>query len=504
MERPECLSHVDQDHSGRVERQGTLLERTVECGPIHQLASGARVSLLDTPEVVQGSDFADSIVGSPGDDYIDGGDGADRILAGAGNDSLDGGGGSDEVVGEDGQDVLSGGEADTASDTVLGGQGDDSLAPTSGDYVDGGVGLDSVDFTEATGSVEVDLTNGHFVMPDGPGEITSMELVQGSEFDDRVVTGADTVGVFSGPGNDALEIAATSMVVDGGEGEDALDLAPLAAGVVIDTSTGQFSPANSDQAGSDSLVGSVGGVEVLAGGPGPDTFISSAASSESISGAGGNDTFNVQLDDIVDGGAGTNVLDFSTSPQGVRVNLSTGTIDGVPASTNLANVTTVIGSPFDDTIIGSGLNETIRGGDGNDIINGNLGDDVLDGGAGTDTVSYALGGTGAVVDISLTTPQNTRNGGTDTLTGFENLTGSNQADTLYGTSGVNRIVANNANDIVWGRGGNDDLFGSEGNDKLYGEAGNDLLNGGPETDTCDGGSGTDTHLAGCETRTSIP
>ena len=64
------------------------------------------------------------------------------------------------------------------------------------------------------------------------------------------------------------------------------------------------------------------------------------------------------------------------------------------------------------------------------------------GGSGIDTVSYAnatagTNGQGVTVNLGLTSAQNTIRAGTDTLSGFENLTGSQFNDTLTGTSGNN-------------------------------------------------------------------
>ena len=56
---------------------------------------------------------------------------------------------------------------------------------------------------------------------------------------------------------------------------------------------------------------------------------------------------------------------------------------------------------------------------------------------GTDTVTYLYGvnGTaGVTVSLAAATGQSTGGSGTDTLSGIENLTGSNNADTLTGSA----------------------------------------------------------------------
>ena len=81
-------------------------------------------------------------------------------------------------------------------------------------------------------------------------------------------------------------------------------------------------------------------------------------------------------------------------------------------------------------------------------------------GVGIDTVSYAhaasgANGVGVTVDLSSTKAQNTVTAGSDTLSGFENLTGSQFNDTLKGNAG---------NNVITGLGGNDKLTGAGGND----------------------------------------
>ncbi|WP_414923008.1 beta strand repeat-containing protein, partial [Pseudomonas sp. IT-P294] len=122
---------------------------------------------------------------------------------------------------------------------------------------------------------------------------------------------------------------------------------------------------------------------------------------------------------------------------------------------------------------GSGNNE-LHGGAGNDLLFSGPGNDLLDGGPGIDTVSYAHATAGVTVDLSLTTAQNTGGAGTDTLTGIENLVGSNFNDSLTGDS---------HNNVINGGLGDDILNGGGGDDILIGGLGNNTLTGGPGADT---------------------
>ncbi|QAY84798.1 retention module-containing protein [Pseudomonas arsenicoxydans] len=123
---------------------------------------------------------------------------------------------------------------------------------------------------------------------------------------------------------------------------------------------------------------------------------------------------------------------------------------------------------------GSGNNE-LHGGAGNDLLFSGPGNDLLDGGSGIDTVSYAHATAGVTVDLSLATAQNTGGAGTDTLTGIENLVGSNFNDSLTGDSHNNVINGGLGDDILNGGGGDDFLIGGLGNNTLTGGAGADTF-----------------------------
>ena len=115
---------------------------------------------------------------------------------------------------------------------------------------------------------------------------------------------------------------------------------------------------------------------------------------------------------------------------------------------------------------------------------------MLAGGLGIDTVSYAnatsgANGQGVTVNLALTSAQNTIRAGTDTLSGFENLTGS----------AVQRHPDRNHRGERADRpGGNDMLNGGAGADRMLGGTGNDTYvvdNVGDVVTELDG-EGTDT------------
>jgi len=207
---------------------------------------------------------------------------------------------------------------------------------------------------------------------------------------------------------------------------------------------------------------------------------------------------------------------------------------------NAADVTTTVTATNASSLVADG-------GDGNDYLQGTIADDTLMGGSGNDTASFVTafsGGstTGVTVDLNVQgVAQDTVAAGRDTLTGIENLVGSQYNDTLIGNADANVIEGGLGNDRLVGGAGNDtasyasatsgvavsltlqgsaqntgaagidtltgfqNLLGTAFNDTLTGDAtentltggtGNDILNPGANTagtvDLLDGGAGNDT------------
>ena len=108
----------------------------------------------------------------------------------------------------------------------------------------------------------------------------------------------------------------------------------------------------------------------------------------------------------------------------------------------------------------------MSGGGTNDLFFSTLGDDSIDGGAGNDTVSYINAKSAVVVDLSLTTLQNTLGAGKDQLVNIENLNGSSYGDYLTGDSGANLLSGGDGNDQLTGGLGADTLSGGAGTDRF--------------------------------------
>jgi Ca2+-binding RTX toxin-like protein len=116
--------------------------------------------------------------------------------------------------------------------------------------------------------------------------------------------------------------------------------------------------------------------------------------------------------------------------------------------------------------------ENLTGTSFNDTLQGDANNNVIDAGSGTDMLSYSSASAGVTVSLALQGgSQDTIGAGLDTLTGFENLTGSAHADTLTGNAGGNTILGGDGGDTLNGGNGNDTLTGGIGADTFVYAAG---------------------------------
>ncbi|WP_298986807.1 PEP_CTERM-anchored TLD domain-containing protein [uncultured Roseibium sp.] len=332
-----------------------------------------------------------------------------KVVTGSGNDEITGTSGNDDLRGNDGDDTF----------IMKNGFGDDSV-----DGGSGGTDSDTLDMSAVTSDLTFDgrpttVTDG--VDTISYQEIESVISGDGNDlFTDRYL-GTDITSVSMGGGNDTFNWwieRGRSLDVDAGTGNDTVRIgADTGAG-----STGLFN----------------GTVD------------------------GGDDTDTLQFGVMKDGGTGFAVT-FTGDNSG-----TVHSIGGEAHITNFENfeIFNLFRNPWwgtDDIIdaSASSANLTINANSGNDIVISGLGDDILDGGrqnsGDNDTVSYE--GATSAVTANLETGTATGGGGTDTLSNFENLTGSALGDDLTGDGNGNIIV---------GLGGDDDITGAAGSDTLFG------------------------------------
>ena len=188
----------------------------------------------------------------------------------------------------------------------------------------------------------------------------------------------------------------------------------------------------------------------------------------------GNVLNNVWLDaggrDTLDGGGGSNTLDYSLSTAGVTIELASSApqTGGYAEGDIISHFDNVVGSGFPDNLKGSSDANNLQGKNGDDVIEGGLGADSIDGGNGADTASYMSSSAAVAVNLLSSGVQTGGDAQGDILINIENLIGSANGDTLTGNDGVNNIQGGAGNDILDGGGvsgvGMDILTGGDGID----------------------------------------
>jgi Ca2+-binding RTX toxin-like protein len=210
-------------------------------------------------------------------------------------------------------------------------------------------------------------------------------------------------------------------------------------------------------AGDDTMKGG-GGADFLSGGDGNDS-LNGGDGNDTLYGGNGDDSLKgAGGADYLYGGAGNDTATYDQSTTAINANLSTGVGQfGDAAGDTYVSIENLFGTRSNDTLIGNSDANALTGDDGDDLIQGFLGNDTMNGGNGTDTLSYDLD-RGVTISLAVTGPQNTGGSGTDTVSNFENLTGSYFNDTLSGDDNANTINGTGGSDTINGLGGNDTIF----------------------------------------------
>ncbi|MFO1329537.1 MAG: calcium-binding protein [Rubrivivax sp.] len=532
---------------------GSYTLRTgIERGRINVTLAGVHLTGNELGNNLYGGAGANSLSGLAGADYLEGGGGNDTLLGGDGYDDFVGGAGNDSINGGAdwdwaeywdatgpvtgnlatgrasasnlGTDTLVGIEAiggGAFDDTLTGDANGNDLAGRQGnDSMDGGAGGDAVVYIGASGPVTVNLAAGTATGADGNDSFVNIEGAKGSRFADTLL-GSDSNNFFEtrggsdsivgGGGNDFVGFVDAGYAVNASLVTERATLGPDTVTLVgIEALGGDFRD--------DSLTGN-DGPNSLTGYGGNDTLVGGGGN-DNLQGNDGNDSINAGpgVDfivggpglDTIDGGTENDVALFEDATQAVVVNLLTSTVgnDGFGNVESIVNVENLHGGPLGDTLtLGNGGayafgrrgGDTLVGGNGNDNLIGGSGADSLTGGNGGDNVDYyddGFDGLGPITqgaNVNLTTNRAVDGWGfTDTLSGVDNVTGSQLGDTIIGNAGVNVLSGNDGNDSISGGGANDNLTGGSGNDTLRGEAGGDSFNSDAGNDLIDGGVVVDT------------
>ncbi len=501
------------------------------------------------PDVIFAGAGDDVIFGNGGDDVICAGGGADEIDAGGGNDYVDagfgrdvvdGGPGNDTLHGRSGGDLLRGGEGDDVlygdllDDDLFGDDGDDLLigghgidhmhggtgndwlrGDTNRDELIGGVGVDTASFITATppgqplGTLERadgvlvdvrDISNG-LASGDGYQEtLQGVEIVHGSPFDDRIVTGAGILEVHGELGDDDVD-GDTGDPFPRGEGPYvALATGPRDLGLVVLGGRGAVDDALTiSMADGVVIVRATNGATITAG-EGCTAVAASEVRCVTIA----------ELRYVVGyGGEGDDTIALEGS--------------GFPRDLT----TTLDGGDGDDHLVGHGGQDILfAGASGHDVLEGGASDDallsesmdgdVMDAGAGNDQLvaNYPcaghqfIGGDGfdvggfARVGTSFDTAAERRRQSIHAQIGFrsyqpafcereEGTQLANDIEILEGAGGDDELIGNDEDNVIWGWGGDDVIRGRGGNDVIEGHEGDDQIYGGSGQDRLRGNAGND-------------
>jgi Ca2+-binding RTX toxin-like protein len=446
-------------------------------------STGQGTDALNDVQVVNGSQFNDTITGSAIDNELNGEDGDDVISGLAGNDLINGGDDDDTLTGGAGNDDVNG----NAGDDIV----NEEAAANGADNLEGGPGggCDTINYGARTTSTNINETTGTLWGAAAEGDNGGgFELLVTGSADDTLTGDSSAESFQPGAGNDTVDGNAQGGTDSCLLGFDFLDLSVVAGPANFNLITG------------------------TATGNGTDTF----SDLEGYVGTNGNDTVVVgdtaangnTLGDFL-GGNGIDTVDATANTLGITIDLSVfGNGQEVENAFGGSGNDTITGNVLNNRLLGNAGNDIISAGTGNDFVEGGLDNDTLIDGGGADRLSYRNAPSGEVIDGA--------NGfasggdGEDTLVGgWEFILGSNFNDDITGGQnsvnvptrikgfkGNDIITGTNSTDTLAGGAGNDEIRAGSGDDSLKGGAGKDLLLAGSGDDRLNGGRGKDRGIGG--------
>jgi hypothetical protein len=284
--------------------------------------------------------------------------------------------------------------------------------------VNGGGGANTLDYSALTAPITVNLQTR---TANAIGSFTSIGSIVGSSSLNNTLIGPNSYTTWSltgpnagkagsisfsgienltgGTSTDIFKFAAgasLSGVLDGGAGANTLDYSAYGSPVTVNLQTQTATAIGSGFANLGSLVGSGGSNTLIAANTTNAWQITATNAGKvgffsffgigNLKGGTGNDTFKFSnaagITGTLDGGGGSDSLDYSSYTTGVTVDLLTGTATGVKGGiSNIQNVT------------GSANGGDILVGDANpNILTELKGHNILIGGGGADTLNAGSGG----------------------------------------------------------------------------------------------------------------
>jgi Ca2+-binding RTX toxin-like protein len=493
--------------------------QTFEGGPGNDIVYGDRGN-----DTLRGNGGNDRLYGGIGDDVLEGGEGDDWLSGGFGADRIDGQEGSDYVRGDGtidhifdtglaGTDTLSYSTGITpgfGAGINTGAGGFPATSEERGVYLNLGVGGENANDGIAASGGGVDEVQ--------PG---AFERIIGTPFSDYIVGGSAGETIYGGGGadvikgeggNDTLNGGADGDYLNGGPGNntiqgDASDHCTEPTSVSCGGTSASVSTRDTSKASVGMTTGFPGASQVyVVGGNGNDE-ITAAYNGASVSISLASGTFNEDAGGCTLSGSKTSATCSLSTPLDSVLLAGMSGNDTISA-TNFPDGVSVVeigglgedhltGGATEDVLVdGTGASaDTLSAGAGDDALIHNDGADVLNGGEGSDLfLSVALckgetieGGTerpgdrdnaswarlgGVGVDARLDQGragevgpnEQPQCGGDkfDTLSGIEDLEGSNQNDVLYGDGGNNQLLGHKGEDTYFALGGQDSILANSG------------------------------------------
>ena len=330
-------------------------------------------------ESLEGSAFADTLIGNKAANAIAGGPGDDHLIGGGGRDTIDGGQGSDACKGAKGRTASCGREKPPKASAYV--QLDPTPGGGAGLEIVGGAGKDdlSVSFDEKAGVFGIGAAKGLAI---GPG--CSRPPKVANQVSCPIDGPARWLMADLGPGNDSLQVegsltAVGSVRLAGGYGDDVIHGGP--EDDLIESGRG-----------SDRLYGGAGADGLVGGLPGP-TWLYGGANGDLLAAGGGC------AGGAIVGGPGRDDVSFAETdahPGLLIVSLAAKVayIDVVKNCdrVHLSRTDEDMEGSFDnDVLIGDSRANSMLGQPGEDVFFGNGGNDVIDARDGVRDISIQCG-----------------------------------------------------------------------------------------------------------------
>ncbi len=406
----------------------------------------------------------------------------------------------------------------------------------------GGAGKDILDYSNCTWAVTINL--GTRQATGLTGNFWEIEAILGGSSNDTLI-GPDQGAVFRVTGSRAGKVTGTGLTtafeflgvenIQAGSGRDTLNMEDYDGSATLDLEENRV-VGLINFSGIEAFIGSSSGADTIIGRALGSNFILNGHNSgtvdgqtfisfENLQGGQGNDSFafsgKASLSGSINGGAGSNTLDYSNYSSRVIFNLQTSSSSGLAGFSNIQNLLgsksadTIIGSDTDTLFIIDGRNsgsvngiifssvENLQGGQGNDtfsLVGSGILDGTIAGNGGNNSLDYSGYAEGVTLNLQTLTCSG--------LAGFEGiqmLIGSANKDTIKGSNqgsnfliiGLNQGIIDDTLSFI----SIETLIGGSGNDRFAFSAGGGLsgeLQGGKGIDTLDYssyGSGVDVNLA---------